>query len=133
MLKAAVWGLIAVCLALLVLGIYLLNQKPDLKVWHTARLDAEFTAASPVHSFAEYLALEKRLFAQLDNEVYDRIEPADRDLINRYNRGSLSDPGRRSPNWNRSFELTSDLSAGKPKAGVLLIHGLSDVRARTDR
>ena len=125
-LKAAVWGLIAVCLALLVLGIYLLNQKPDLKVWHTAQLDAEFTAASPVHSFAEYLVLEKRLFAQLDKEVYDRIEPADRGLINRYNRGSLSDPGRWSPNWNRSFELTIDPSAGKPKAGVLLIHGLSD-------
>ncbi len=125
-LKAAASGLIAVCLVLLVLGIYLLNQKPDLKVWHTARLDAEFTAASPVHSFAEYLALEKRLFAQLDKEVYDRIEPADRGLINRYNRGSLSDPGRWSPNWNRSFELTIDPSAGKPKAGVLLIHGLSD-------
>ena len=70
--------------------------------------------------------LEKRLFAQAHEEVYDRIEPADRGLINRYNRGSLSDPGRWSPNWNRSFELTIDPSAGKPKAGVLLIHGLSD-------
>lgn len=125
-LKAAASGLIGVCLVLLVLGIYVQNQKPDLKVWHTARLDAEFTAASPVHSFAEYLALEKRLFVQLDKEVYDRIEPADRGLINRYNRGSLSDPGRWSPNWNRSFELTIAPSAGRPKAGVLLIHGLSD-------
>ena len=59
---------------LLVVGIYVLNQKPDLKVWQTGSLDAEFTAESPVHSFAEYLALEKRLFAQLDEEVYDRIE-----------------------------------------------------------
>jgi alpha-beta hydrolase superfamily lysophospholipase len=125
-LRSVISGLIGMFLVLLVLGIYVLNQKPDLKVWHTAVLDAEFTATSPVHSFAAYLALENRLFAQLDQEVYDRVAPEDNGPINRYSRGSLSDPGRWSPNWNRSFELAVDPSIGKPKAGVLLIHGLSD-------
>ena len=74
------------------MAILYLNSQPDLKVWHTARLDAEFTAASPVKSFADYLALENRLFAQLDEKVYDRIAPEDKRSINRYYRGSLSDP-----------------------------------------
>ena len=125
-LKSVISGLIGMCLVLLVLAIYLLNQKPDLKVWQTAQLDAEFTAASPVRTFAQYLVLEDRLFAQLNKEVYDRVEAKDKGLINRYNRGSCSDPDRWSPNWNRSFEFSVDPSAGKPKAGVLLIHGLSD-------
>ncbi|NJN48313.1 MAG: alpha/beta fold hydrolase, partial [Candidatus Competibacteraceae bacterium] len=42
--------------------------------------------------------------------------------INRYYRGSLADPERWTPNWNRSFELKVD----SPKAGVLMLHGLSD-------
>jgi len=45
-----------------------------------------------------------------------------RRLINRYGRNSLSDRGNASPNWNRSFELTTTT----PKAGVLLLHGMSD-------
>lgn len=77
-------------------------------------------------SFTDYLALEERLFAQLDEEVYGKIEAEDKGSINRYHRGSLSDPGRWSPDWNRSFELARDPSAGNPKAGVLLIHGMSD-------
>ncbi|MCB1966871.1 alpha/beta fold hydrolase [Accumulibacter sp.] len=109
-------------LALLVVGVIYLESRPDLEVWHTADLDEEFTEASTVATFADYLALEERLFAQLDEQVYARLPADERRLINRYNRHSLSDPQRLAPNWNRSFELV----AATPKAGVLLLHGMSD-------
>jgi alpha-beta hydrolase superfamily lysophospholipase len=87
-----------------------------------AELDVEYTATSGVETFADYLALEDRLFDQLDERVYAKIPPDQRRPINRYARDSLSDPARWSPNWNRSFELPAET----PKAGVLLLHGMSD-------
>lgn len=109
-------------IALVCLFVWSLEQRPDLKVWHTVELDAEFTAQSKVNNFQEYLALEETLFTQLDELVYDRTEPKDRLNINRYSEGSMADPRRWSPNWNRTFELKHDT----PRAGVLLLHGLSD-------
>lgn len=120
--KAVLYWLAGAMAVILVGAIVYLDRKPDLKVWHTAWLDAEFTASSPVQSFEDYLALEDRLFKQLEELVYDQIEPEDRRRINRYHRGSLSDPDRWTPNWNRSYVL----SAGEPVAGVLMIHGMSD-------
>ena len=109
-------------IALLVAGVMYLNNQPNLSVWHTAKLDAEFTASSPVVNFEDYLALEDRLFAQLKERVYDQIKPEDQFSINRYYQGSLFDPDRRSPNWNHTFEL----STHTPAVGVLLLHGMSD-------
>ena len=120
--KALGYGIIGGCVVLVIIFVIHLESRPDLKVWHEAELDAEFTASAPVQNFADYLALEKRLFAQLDERVYARIEPEGRRLINRYHRDSLSDPGRWSPNWNRTFEL----AASPPVAGILLLHGMSD-------
>ncbi len=109
-------------ITILVLAVVYLNHQPDLKVWHTTKLDTEFTKKSPVKTFLEYQALEERLFAQLKERVYNRIEPEDQFSINRYYQGSKSDPDQWSPNWNRSFELPTDT----PVAGVLLLHGMSD-------
>jgi alpha-beta hydrolase superfamily lysophospholipase len=120
--KAAAYSAAGASLVLLAIFVLYLQSRPDLKVWHEAELDAEFGEDAAVDSFADYLALEARLFAQLEERVYARIEPADRRLINRYHRGSLSDPQRWSTDWNRSFEF----DAAEPRAGVLLLHGLSD-------
>ncbi len=120
--KAIVYGLVGGFAVLIIGAVLHLNSRPDLKVWHQADLDAEFKEDSPVHSFAEYLALEQRLFAQLEERVNAQIEPADQHDINRYNSGSLSDPARWPTNWNHSFELSVDA----PRAGVLLLHGMSD-------
>ena len=125
-LKTLLYGVVGAFLIILGIGIHMLNRKADLEVWHKAKLDEEFTESSDVDSFAEYLALEDRLFTQLDEKVYDQVEPEDRQAINRYHRGSISDPNRWSRNWNRSFELDAYPSIGGPKVGVLLIHGLSD-------
>ncbi|MDF1860520.1 MAG: alpha/beta fold hydrolase [Verrucomicrobiales bacterium] len=119
-------GLAGAFITLLVVGVYALNQKPDLKVWHTARLDEEFTVKSDVSTFSEYLALEDRLFTQLGEKVFDEIEPEDEQVINRYFHGFLFDSEKEVPNWNRSFELPPNPGAGPPSLGVLLIHGLSD-------
>ena len=104
--------------------VYLLEGRPDLKVWHTAQLDAEFTAdrADTVSTLDAYLAVEDRVMQELQTRVYDRIEPEDRREIVRYHRGSFMDPASRPKNWNRTFELVPQ----QPVAGALLIHGLSD-------
>lgn len=120
--RTLVYGTLGGTVVLVILFVLYLEGRPDLKVWHTADLDVEFTADSSLRHFEDYLALEERLFAQLDERVYDEVPPSQRREINRYSRGSLSDPSRWPTNWNRSFELP----VTTPVAGVLLIHGMSD-------
>jgi alpha-beta hydrolase superfamily lysophospholipase len=116
------YGLIGAFVVLLVVYIRFLESRPDLSVWHLADLDEEYTAASDVADFSQYLALESRLFAQLDKLVYAKVPRSPQNVINRYSRGSLADPERWPVNWNRSFVLPNE----QPAAGVLLLHGLSD-------
>jgi alpha-beta hydrolase superfamily lysophospholipase len=116
------YGLLGSFIVALVVYIRFLESSPDLSVWHLADLDEEFTVKSDVSDFRQYLALEDRLFAQLDDRVYAKVPQGPENSVNRYSRGSLSDPSRLPINWNRSFELRND----EPVAGVLLLHGLSD-------
>jgi alpha-beta hydrolase superfamily lysophospholipase len=120
-LKVLAFWLAGVFFACIVAFVLYLQNRPDLKVWHTVELDEEFTAGA-VDTFDAYLDLEGHLFDQLDTEVIDRIEPEDRLAINRYHRGSRTDPAQWARNWNRSFEFP----ARDPKIGVLLLHGMSD-------
>ncbi len=122
LLRLLTYGSLGVLLTLVVVFILYMESQTDLDAWHRADLDEEFTAASGLASFGEYLELEERLFAQLDEAVYANTGPAGDDGINRYRRGSLSDPERWTPNWNRSYELAVEA----PRASVLLLHGLSD-------
>jgi len=104
-------------------GVYV-SHLPEPRIWHTAPLDAEFRAADAerVRTLADYRALEDRLFSQLREQVYDRVPGEDRRQFNRYAAGSLADPMKQAPNWNRTFEL----DAAAPRGSVLLLHGLSD-------
>jgi len=121
-LLAATYSAIGALVVLIIGFVAYMDSRPDLDVWHLAELDEEFTAASAVETFEDYLELEERLFAQLDEQVYAKTPASAPRLINRYHRNSLSDPARWSRNWNRSFELPAE----KPKVGVLLLHGMSD-------
>jgi alpha-beta hydrolase superfamily lysophospholipase len=125
-LRLCLYGTVGVVLTLIVVFVVYLQSRPDLEIWDLAELDAEFTAESGITTLAEYLALEDRVFEQLEDRVYARTGPVGDDYLNRYKRGSLSDPARWTPNWNRSFEWPQEGSGGSARASVLLLHGLSD-------
>jgi alpha-beta hydrolase superfamily lysophospholipase len=97
---------------------------PPLKPWHTEKLTEEFTAemTDEIRTFDDYRQLEDRLFAQLEEKVYPETPTGPEYALVRYSDGSAADPQNRRPNWNRSFELSSD----RPVGGVLLLHGMSD-------
>jgi alpha-beta hydrolase superfamily lysophospholipase len=99
-------------------------SSPQLKPWHTEKLTEEFTEdkADEVKTFDDYLALEDRLFKQLDEKVYALSETGPEYQLDRYSPGSAADPRKLKTNWNRSFELSID----RPRGGVLLVHGMSD-------
>ena len=120
--KAVAYSVLGASAALLVVGILFLQGRADLAPWHLVHLDQEFTTESPVGSFDAYLELEDRLFAQLDALVYRQTAASGEHQSFRYQRGKLADPGRWPVDWNRSFERKVDA----PKAGVLLLHGMSD-------
>lgn len=121
-LSIVLYGAIGVFLTLIVVFVLYLNGEEDLSVWHLADLDEEFTADSGITTFKEYLALEDRLFKQLDEEVRGKLSNHQKTLVNRFHKGSLSDPERWPQNWNRSYEMP----VRQPGAGVLLLHGMSD-------
>ncbi len=121
-LTAAAYSVLGALVMLIIAFVLYLNNRGDLHVWHLADLDQEFTVDSELAGFEDYLALEDRLFRQLDALIDTQDSPIRYQEIHRYSRNSLSDPQRWAPNWNRSFVL----SAARPKAGVLLLHGMSD-------
>jgi alpha-beta hydrolase superfamily lysophospholipase len=120
--RALLYGFVGATLVLLVVLVRHMEDRPDLSLWHEVELEAEFQAGSRISTFDEYLALEDQLFAELEREVYAAVKGQDQSELNRYRRGSLSYPGHWPRNWNRSFELP----APQPRAGVLLLHGMSD-------
>jgi alpha-beta hydrolase superfamily lysophospholipase len=87
-------------------------------------LTEEFTVekADEIKTFSDYLALEDRLFKQLDEKVYAHSETGPEYRLDRYSPGSAADSRKLKTNWNRSFELTTE----QPRGGVLLLHGMSD-------
>jgi len=113
-------------LGVLVIGIvaFILYMKslPSLSTWHTTVLENEFTTHSNIEDFDAYVALENKLFQEVDSEVYDKVLKTEQNSVNRYTKNSFSDPKRWSKAWNKSFELPVE----DPKMGVLLLHGMSD-------
>lgn len=97
---------------------------PPLQPWHEIELEAEFTAdqADQVRTLADYQALETRLFAELDARVYAETPRGPEQALVRYSAGSASDPRAWTPDWNHSYEIVPP----DPRAGVLLLHGMSD-------
>jgi alpha-beta hydrolase superfamily lysophospholipase len=96
---------------------------PDLEAWHRLRLREEFHAGrGGVASFADYLRLEERLFAELHARLLADPKAADRYVLGRYHPGSAPARLALETPYNRSYELTP----ADPRGAVLLVHGLSD-------
>jgi len=99
------------------------RSMPALQVWHTPLVN-EFTArdATPRSTLQDYLDQEARLFDELRDKVYARVESTDTLTYNRYLAGGLQNPEWQQQNWNRTFELVPEVIKG----GALLLHGLTD-------
>jgi alpha-beta hydrolase superfamily lysophospholipase len=131
MRRVATWLLASsaaagVLLAAAVLGFAVLARAkhPDLRPWHRLSLAEEYHAGrkgAPA-SFAEYLALEDRLFAELHRRLLDDPAAADTYSLSRYRPGSAPYRLAFDTKYNRSYEL----APAHPKGAVLLVHGLTD-------
>ena len=95
---------------------------PDLRAWHTLRLANEFRAgAGATRTFADYVAQEERLFAELKDRIYSAA-PLNKSPLERYGAGSLAARIALETNGNRSHELTHPA----PRGTAVMLHGLSD-------
>ena len=96
---------------------------PDLHPWHRIELAAEFRpgAGAPT-TFAEYLALEGRLFEEVRARVMHDPAVASSDPVSRYNPGSVPAQLALDERYNRSYELVPR----EVRGAVLLVHGLTD-------
>ncbi len=111
----------ALLIGVIIFSLYI-KSLPSLSTWHTTILENEFHTDSGVKDFDGYMALEDRLFDELESEIYEKILPSEKNSINRYTQESVSNPKLWKDFGNRSFELT----VKDPKMGVLLLHGMSD-------
>ncbi len=111
-------AIVASVLATLVLvfAIQARVRLPELRDWHTVRLE-DFRAGRAA-SFEEYRALEERLFGELGRRAM-----TDSQAYGRYNPKSVVARIALDTKYNRSFEL---VPAGEPSGAALLVHGLSD-------
>ncbi|GIU49489.1 esterase [Shewanella sairae] len=120
---AVFYSSVGTAIALVAMAVWYLNSRPDLSSWHTTDLTSEYNVRSEVNSFADYLALEDQLFAELDQKLHqNQTQPQYFDILNRYVKGSYSDPSYFSQDWNRSFEWPQ----ANAEFGVILLHGMSD-------
>ena len=95
---------------------------PDLKAWHRIELN-ELSADDPPESFAEYRALEERLFADIRASIVDDAAAADTLAVGRYTPGTRALQLAFDTPWNRSVEL---MPPGEPVGAAVLVHGLTD-------
>jgi len=121
--RLLIGAVVLVLLALIVGGGFDARRRlPDLKPWHRVHLD-DVTASELDRgfTFAQYLAREDQLFAQV-RALESSIDPAERTPVNRYYPGSRSHPSRADRDWNRSYET----EPAEIRGGALLLHGLTD-------
>ncbi|MBB1268034.1 carboxylesterase [Shewanella sp. SR44-3] len=118
------YGLLGILAAALFGAVWTLNDRPELKPWHTLELKNEYHQQLGLKDFSEYLQLEQSLFSELDTQI-QRIDFASNPQhsdFNRYDNQSPSSPLRFDHNWNRSYEWQHP----DAEFGVLLLHGMSD-------
>jgi alpha-beta hydrolase superfamily lysophospholipase len=120
----------SVLLGLTVVGLvgywHFVRSTAQPSLWHEAELH-DFTAAqaTSVRTLDDYVALERKLFEELQHKVYDVDGLDGTSVFNRYRAGSRSDPGVWPVNWNHTFQLKPAPGVAM-RGGALLLHGLTD-------
>ncbi|WP_226620481.1 alpha/beta hydrolase [Klebsiella quasipneumoniae] len=123
LLKKGSIAVLALLVVFLAGRIYESQRGPALHRWHTWRGNEMAAKEIDQATFAQYLAREKTIFADLQREVTDALPEEDKTPVNRFYRHSRVWPGQFTQDWNRSFIL---LPQGKPRGSVVLLHGLTD-------
>jgi alpha-beta hydrolase superfamily lysophospholipase len=98
-------------------------RQPELRPWHRIELSGELRAKSAPESFAEYRALEERLFAEIRERIIEDPAAADTLAVGRYTPGTVAAQLAFDTPYNRSVEL---VPPGEPRGGAVLVHGLTD-------
>ncbi|EHK66028.1 alpha/beta hydrolase [Achromobacter arsenitoxydans] len=115
-------ALLIVC-TLIGVRLYNIQQGPPLAAWHTY-VPQELTAEQLDRSaWQDYLAHEEALFAQVRQNVGEKLQPEDKVDSNRYFSGAKVYPEHFAHDWNRSFVLEP---AGEPIGVAVFLHGLTD-------
>ena len=95
---------------------------PALHRWHTWSGNEMSAEEIDQATFAQYLAREKTIFADLQREVTEALPRKIKTPVNRFYRHSRVWPGQFQQDWNRSFVL---MPLGTPRGSVVLLHGLT--------
>ncbi|MDH8454087.1 alpha/beta fold hydrolase [Klebsiella pneumoniae] len=123
LLKKGSIAVLALLVVFLAGRIYESQRGPALHRWHTWSGNEMSAEEIDQATFAQYLAREKTIFADLQREVTEALPEEDKTPVNRFYRHSRVWPGQFKQDWNRSFVL---LPLGKPRGSVVLLHGLTD-------
>ena len=123
LLKKGSIAVLALLVVFLAGRIYESQRGPSLHRWHTWSGNEMSAEEIDQATFAQYLAREKTIFADLQREVTEALPEEDKTPVNRFYRHSRVWPGQFKQDWNRSFVL---MPLGKPRGGVVLLHGLTD-------
>ncbi|SVW31102.1 alpha/beta hydrolase [Klebsiella pneumoniae] len=123
LLKKGSIAVLALLVVFLAGRIYESQRGPALHRWHTWSSNEMSAEEIDQATFAQYLAREKTIFADLQREVTEALPEEDKTPVNRFYRHSRVWPGQFKQDWNRSFVL---MPLGKPRGSVVLLHGLTD-------
>ncbi|WP_414158191.1 alpha/beta hydrolase [Pseudomonas sp. BNK-45] len=99
------------------------ERGPALQPWHL-RVPHELSVEQIDRAdWATWLQAEGRVFAEVEREVSDTLDPSQVPPFNRYRKDSRVYPPHFATDWNRSYLLRPQ---GPPRGVVVLLHGLTD-------
>jgi hypothetical protein len=115
-----IFGLLATALlgavaAVIIAYVLWARAQPPLQPWHEVELEEDFSAerAQEVRSLNDYLALEERVYAELEAKVYAQTPTGPDQRLNRFSPGSASDPRHRAAELEPN--LRADSAGRRPR------------------
>ncbi|SQC44727.1 membrane protein [Klebsiella pneumoniae] len=103
LLKKGSIAVLALLVVFLAGRIYESQRGPALHRWHTWSGNEMSAEEIDQATFAQYLAREKTIFADLQREVTEALPEEDKTPVNRFYRHSRVWPGQFKQDWNRFF------------------------------